>query len=364
MNIPADAIAVPSPATIAGVLAAELPGLAPEDADRDWVALGLDSFGLLTLRAAVEQAIERDLGDREWQSATTPRRLCALDGASSPRAQACAAEDAALAGETILGMPELAMGGLSESWLLKRLGHVHWQMIGVALGVAPQLLCDEGGRRLYPAITRVRFVSSRPLGRYREGERLGWTSRLSRFGGSLFFSRTVIAGEDGRGIEAEMMSSFALRVGAGNEDLARGKPVGVEAGTATALDAMPAFGTEHQAVRARIGAEAPVIARATYDVVPQHDINGVGLLYFAAYPIIADICEMREPGRVSGTGRGRWAAGSTIARDVHYFANADADAGLEWRLHRAQAGDAPSEASIIRDDGTAMAAIFTRRDIA
>lgn len=354
MNIPADAIADPS---IAGVLAAELPGLAPEDADRGWAALGLDSFGLLTLRAAVEQAIERDLGDEEWEGATTPRRLRALDATAAARPRERAGAGAALAGETIIGMPEMAMGGLSEGWLLKRLGHVHWQMIGDALGVAPQALRDESGQRLYPAFTRVRFVSSRPLRLYREGERLGWTSRLSRFGGGLFFSHSVITGEDGRAIEAGMMSSFALRAGPGNRDLARGTPVGADPGAGIALDAMPAFGAEHQAVRARIGAAAPAIARAAYAIVPQHDINGVGLLYFAAYPIIADICEMRA----SGMGHGRWAEGSTIARDVHYFANADADAGLEWRLHRAQAGDVPSEAVIVRDDGTVMAAIFTRR---
>ena len=30
-----------------------------------------------------------------------------------------------------------------------------------------------------------------------------------------------------------------------------------------------------------------------YEIVPFHDINGVGLLYFAAYPIISDICSLR-----------------------------------------------------------------------
>jgi probable biosynthetic protein (TIGR04098 family) len=263
----------------------------------------------------------------------------------------------------MIGMPEMAMGGLSESWLLKRLGHIHWQMIGDAAGVMPQALCDDSGRRLYPAFTRVRFASSRPLRLYREGERLSWTSRLSRFGGDLFFSRTAIAGEEGRTIEAEMMSSFALRAGAGNTDLARGKPVGADTCAAIALDEMPAFGREYQAVRARADAAAPVAARMRYDIVPQHDINGVGLLYFAAYPIIADICAMREAESASGTGRGRWAEGSTIARDVHYFANADADSGLEWRLRREQAEGAASEAWIVRDDGTPMAAIFTRREM-
>lgn len=35
-----------------------------------------------------------------------------------------------------------------------------------------------------------------------------------------------------------------------------------------------------------------------------HDINGVGLLYFATYPTISDICELRYLGRANAWGTG------------------------------------------------------------
>jgi len=52
---------------------------------------------------------------------------------------------------------------------------------------------------------------------------------------------------------------------------------------------------------------------------PVHDINGVGLLYCAAYPAVSDICELRFIGEGA-----RWAGRtSTVQRDVFFFANCD-----------------------------------------
>jgi probable biosynthetic protein (TIGR04098 family) len=92
-----------------------------------------------------------------------------------------------------------------------------------------------------------------------------------------------------------------------------------------------------------------------YEIIPQYDINGVGLLYFAAYPIISDICEERFASERNL---------STTKRDVFYFRNCDPVETLVFRIHRRQSSDllVESETSISRkSDGALMARIFTRK---
>src|SRR5262249_31905605 len=93
--------------------------------------------------------------------------------------------------------------------------------------------------------------------------------------------------------------------------------------------------------------------------IPTHDINGVGLLYFAAYPIINDICATRHAGRCLAT------SFSTRHRDVFYFANCDPDETLTYRIHRWSAdGDRiEMEESISRtSDGILMAYAVTGKE--
>jgi len=329
------------------------------NADDEWSALGLDSFDLLSLRLAAEQALGRDLADEEWLAARTPRRLLALAGgqAAAPPAAAPAAA-VAIEERVELGMPQMAMGGLSEAWLLRTLGDVHWRLIGAGLGTHPSAIADGLGNRLYPAFSRIRYAASAPLARFEEGESLRLAASLSRHGGSIFLSTARIGGEGGRTIEAELMSTFSYRATAGrNADLQRGQPVLPPGCPIPAHQAMPAFAEGYRERRRRSTEPRPVLADAKYELLPQHDINGVGLLYFAAYPAIADICEMRASGRGAA-----WALeASPVARDICFFANADIDHRLEWRLH----GNAPdgggAEASIVRDDGVVMADLLTRR---
>ena len=80
-----------------------------------------------------------------------------------------------------------------------------------------------------------------------------------------------------------------------------------------------------------------MLDRRPYALQPQYDVNALGLLYCAAYPMIADLSEMAASGR----GAAWAAAASTRVRDVYYFGNAGLDAPLEWRLHQIQEGEPP-----------------------
>ena len=60
---------------------------------------------------------------------------------------------------------------------------------------------------------------------------------------------------------------------------------------------MPDFGLGYRAQRGSV--LRPALFEAEYKIVPYHDINGVGLLYFAAYPTISDICELAYTGGIT-----------------------------------------------------------------
>lgn len=335
------------------------PGFDPADAGKAWHELGLDSFDLLSLRLAVEERAA-EIPDTDWVDAATPDALIRLAAAAGSRSAPPVSAGVSLDETIELGMPQMALSGLSESWLLKALGDCHWRMVAAALETRTADIRDSFGNRLYPAFTRVRFVSSAPLFAFEEGEKLRIEASLTRYGAAIYFSRLAITGEKGRAIEGELMSSFTYRPdGGSNAQLLRSQPMLPEPCAAPAHAAMPAFGLEYARRRRARNVAAPVVAAAPYALIPQYDINGVGLLYYASYPIIADICQMR-----ASAGGAAWATGtSTVERDVSYFANADPGAALEWRLHRDEDGDGlRTEASIVRGDGVVMALVTSRKE--
>jgi probable biosynthetic protein (TIGR04098 family) len=124
---------------------------------------------------------------------------------------------------------------------------------------------------------------------------------------------------------------------------------------------MPEFGQGYR--ERRNGTLAPVLFEVSYDIIPYHDINGVGLLYFAAYPTISDISELKYMGRGNA-----WALeASTISRDVFYFANSDVLDRLIYRVHarRDLQDGVEIESSISRaSDGILMAYLVTRKVLA
>lgn len=343
---------------VSRALARAIPGLTPADSGREWSALGVDSFDLLTLRLAIEKALGGEIADADWIQAATPADLRALAVRLADNGEGLAASRLSIEETIRLGMPQMAAGGLSESWLMKTLGDLHWRLIGKAVGARPSEIRDSLGNRLYPTFTRVRLVASSPLALFEEDEQLRFRAALSRFGPGLFFADISVEGECGRTIEAQLMSSFALRNGDGNRALLRAHPTLPEPCAPPALTAMPPFGLLYHQKRQTRDAAKPILGRCAYEIVPHYDINGVGLLYYAAYPMIADFCQMR----FSGSGPRGAVAASIIERDICYFANADIEAALEWRLHRDEAGDGlATEASIVRDDGIVMALITSRK---
>ena len=69
-----------------------------------------------------------------------------------------------------ISMPQMALTGLSESWLMKEIGDCHWHMLCENLGLKSNEIFDEFGNRLYAAFVRIKTESCNSLKDYMENE--------------------------------------------------------------------------------------------------------------------------------------------------------------------------------------------------
>ena len=350
-------------AEVAKVLLEEIPNFSPDTSDLPFAEFDIDSFGLLTLRTRLEYILGRDISDADWTSLSTPVQLQSLV-VDMLRENVEVAGLAAAPGTARrvynLNMLQMAMSGLSEPWCLKEFGDLHWAMIANGLRVTSSDLVDGTRERLYATFTRLRYESSHPLSAFTENEDVVLEGEISRFGAGIFFSDITLSGS-GKSIKATAMSSFTKRAAPGsNIDLLKGQPKIPDDCPIPILDGMPSFGLEYRLLREVAFTES--LFECGYEVIPYHDINGVGLLYFAAYPTISDICELHY----MNVGN-RWAARArTVSRDVYYFANSDMDDQLIYQVHarRDVNSGIKIESSISRaGDGKPMAYIVTRKDV-
>jgi len=312
-------------AHVIAMIRRECPSFSAEDMNTPFERLRIDSVGLLMVRAHVEETVGNGISHRQWESIVTPADIVAT---LRKAARDVAQDHAEAAGEQrgyTLNMPQMALGGLSESWLFKELGDVHWSMLAHGFGLPSGMLRDASGQRIYATFTRVQICSTAPLARYGENERIQIDARMSRYGTGIFFSEATAKAE-GKSIDAKLMSTFSkFGDGTSNTSLLKGLPEIPQDCNIPPLPELPEFGRAYRARRDEI--LPPAIFECEYEIVPPYDINGVGLLYFAAYPIINDICAARHVGKSFMTDF------STLARDVFYFGNSNADDVLVYRLH-------------------------------
>lgn len=378
----ADALPGLEKAPLLALLKSEIPDLADSNLATPFTDLKIDSFGLITLRIAVEQLAGRQIPDRIWGALVAPADLLALaDGTpTAPAAQAARPVPAAPAGKPVpashpatpipatsrrpasesrritINMPQMAMRGLSEAWLFKEMGDLHWHTLCKGLETPSSAIADSEGSRLYATFTRIRLALEAPLTDFRENQDLALDLAPSRFGAGMFFGDIEILGETAKA-HATLMTSFAKFGEAGaNTSLMKGQPVIPDGCEIPGLAAAPEFAAQYRTLRAE--ELPPPLFETSYEMQPVHDINGVGLLYFAAYPMIADICAARHFGPDLLSGR------STTLRDICYFANAMPDETLVYRIHAEQAeGDRLRYRATLsrKSDGKTMALIETEK---
>jgi probable biosynthetic protein (TIGR04098 family) len=274
-----------------------------------------------------------------------------------------------------LGMPHLDVGGLSEGWLLRHVGDLHWEAIARRLGVATDEIRDDGRQRIYPTVVALRARYESPLSEVRENDILDAAVEVMPCGRACAQGRVTVVAGPAR-LSIELVTTFALRQADGTMRAAipaarlaaRWAPVQTPSRLALLARAARRGEPVDDAFAGPwlIQEDAP-LGRVRQEPSPYTDYNGAGLLYFAAFPTIADTTErllVRQLG-LERPGAADWAlATSPVARDVFYYGNLPLGEALVGELV-AFVDDVAGVKTRVRlrraRDERAMADVVTRR---
>jgi probable biosynthetic protein (TIGR04099 family) len=202
-----------------------------------------------------------------------------------------------MARSLVLGMPQLCRSGLSETWLLKDIGHRHWTLLAYALGQSLPEFEDAQGAAVHAAFNAV-AVRHGDLSAARANAVLHVASDLIRLSNTQFRSLHRLTTEGRLVAEVEVISTFVKRMVPGvNRSAATAIPLGlpplvrrsVPTGFVAAASALRAerwdthFGFDRSEGRPQ--------ATLVIDPCPSQDFNGVGFLYCAMFQSFVDRAE-------------------------------------------------------------------------
>lgn len=212
-----------------------------------------------------------------------------------------------------VGMPLTGRNNLGETPLLKLVGDLRWKHVEMFSGVPSKELCDDTGERLYATFFYVEahFPEFAPMAAYGENDRIHIVSSIRSSGGSVLDGfhwlvrnpespLTLDENSPAHGIPYIRTSNIFVKMLQGAEWLKRSKPCQPGFQSVPASTSPPSTAEICRIADERGQFEdAPedwiVLNREPvhchYDIVPDRDLNGAGLLYFANYSQILDICE-------------------------------------------------------------------------
>ncbi len=280
-----------------------------------------------------------------------------------------------------INMPQMALEALSENWLFKELGAMHWDLICHGLSTKSFDLKNDTDDRLYATFVRIRLTSEKNLSHFIENDAAAMDGSIARFGNSMYFSKIDFKTSE-VAFHNELMTTFSIRNHGDNTKLAKSEPHNVD-NQVENLSKLPAIGSEYRLIKKRVLKELNLgnfkftidydqepIFTHTYALNPFIDLNGVNLLYFAAYPIINDVCESKYFNeQLDGS---RWEQTYyTSHKDILYYSNCNINERIKYELLTAEKQGADYlVSSLLRreSDNEILARVFTvkspKREIA
>lgn len=262
----------------------------------------------------------------------------------------------------LVSMPNMVPGQLSEVELLKMFAEFQWLAIAKILQKPCADICNDRGERLYGSVINFEtcFATKTPMD-FGEGTEVQ-VRQAARFHAQRFVEGFFCF--DGGAIPASVPDSIR-----GREDLERLEvpwvyltmafvtreesnlrlktfaPVGAAYGKDFMAEVVPPGIRDHESVErtgqlgiSGIEQATPMANRGSdeivYDVVPESDLNGAGLLYFARYVAIANYGErlfLRRCSQVEVSSRLTRLL-TTRRRRVFYFANAAEEDSVRVRV--------------------------------
>ena len=265
----------------------------------------------------------------------------------------CELIERALQPHLLIGMPHLTPNGLSETWLMKELGHRHWLMLARDLGMDNADFRTADGDEAYAAICATSLTEAR-LERVRANAVLTIHSRLSAVSRTQTSTTHVLSVEGGDVGRVELISAFVHREIEGrNHSLAR---------VAVRLPQAQRYEFNHLAKNAAdlrnarisdywglpVTADEPLRSFEFHPTTSQ-EFNGAGLFYFAEFQAIAD------------RALDLWFAHREMVRrrDVFFLGNIEASESLVFDLITASDEGDLLYGQIRRKSGEQIAKIFT-----
>lgn len=301
----------------------------------------VDSLQLLILREKLESVLQVHFPDSVWLNFSSIREVADYVSQRRPAAAAVAAGPSGsvavapsgpatapaaaqtgaprrytpsglLYADIEVGMPLTGRNNLAEGPLLQLLGDLRWSHISQLCGVPSKQIVDAEQNRLYPTFffVEMNFPPTRPLAGYGENDRVKAVSDLRRFGASMldgtFHLLPADAPETGTLPPATSeaptvrLSNIFVMQFSGAEWLKKSRPANPGFDRIPELAQAPdSYVSVKQAEKdGRFGAPPAGYVRMTdapvsveYRLVPDRDLNGAGLVYFANYPVFLDIAE-------------------------------------------------------------------------
>lgn len=254
----------------------------------------------------------------------------------------------------LLGMPHLNPYGLSETWLMKELGHRHWLMLAMRLGMENTDFRTPDGREVYASVCATSLQKA-CLEFAAANDVLTIRSSVAQV------SRTQWASRHWLGIrgfcigEVELVSAFVHRTVEGdNRTLARvshwgmlAEPFAKSELAATAASFRRGTADSHLGMQISFDA---ALRNHSFRPSPHQEFNGAGLFYFAEFQAIANRAfEAWFSGEI----------GSFTRRDAFFTGNIVPGEMVTVHLGSMRASDAVRYAcELTREDGTRIACMF------
>lgn len=320
------------------IIQKELPTVSEEDLIIPIRQTNIDSLDIVVIRVTLEKHFGIEVSDAVWyQYKTLSEALEYFHTNKKENVESYKSETGELTNtESIeIRMPQMANSALSESWLLKYLGDKHWFLLSEGFNKKSSEFIDDNGNRLYATFVKINY-STPALNIFKENETIKFNSKIEGFGSNTFISSINGKSSDNE-INATLLTTFSIRVNDNNNEIDKGN-VDLIPNRIGQLSKTPIHLNDYRLLRKGLLDEIPsgfgvfpntdnVVFTCEYDVNPYYDINGVGLLYFAAYPIVSDSCCLKYFNDQKSC------SNQTIYRDIFYFANCNPTDKIIFQLN-------------------------------
>ena len=344
--------------------------------------LGVDSYQYIVFRERLESRFDLEVTDNDLMRVDTVEDFVNLIAAIQTRT-GCSQASENVSNETVrqpvqassghlpvteslpvvsgdlnfipfeIGMPHTGINGLSESALLKVLGDIRWRQLANICGVPSKEIQDAEGNRLYAAFSYIKLScpTNKNLSDYGENDAFVIVSRMRRYGRSIvdgeYYLVPSAQQEEYLGLSyredvfdkklfpsVRLTNTFVQQwEGAGWLKKSRPAHPGLDEIAEIKVESEKYMrGSEYaegkkweEALEATHKRLFNSPCRIEYPIVADRDLNGVGLVYFANFPQILDICEREAliQSTKNGITHDVLDRRATIERESFYFSNAE-----------------------------------------